>query len=138
MPININAVVGVFAVLTASTDLNEISATVPVSAVLAGEVGQNIIAATVPVLFTASAFVRSPQAAGAGLSTTRQRYPAIPAEFLTPTDPVGTTKVLQALRERVEIFSRDRGRIEDSFARIDDLIDLGLIKPEDVKKLSIR
>jgi hypothetical protein len=116
----------------------EIDVTTPVYASFVGEVGQNIIAAFVPVVFTASAFVRTPQAAGAGLSTTRQRYPAIPAEFLTPNDPASTTKVIEALRERVEIFSRDRGRIEDSFVRVDDLIDLGLIKPEDVKKLSIR
>lgn len=116
----------------------EINVVVPVSAALVGEVGQNIIRAFVPVLFTASAFVQAPQAAGAGLSTTRQRYPAIPAEFLTPNDLTSTTKVLQALRERVEIFSRDRGRTEDSFVRVDDLIDLGLIKPEDVGKLSIR
>jgi hypothetical protein len=116
----------------------EIIASVPVTASLVGEVGQNIITAFVPVVFTASAFVRTPQAAGAGLSTTRQRYPAIPAEFLTPNDMASTTKVLQALRERVEIFSRDRGRTEDSFVRVDDLIDLGLIKPEDVQKLSRR
>ena len=43
-----------------------------------------------------------------------QRYPAIPAEFLTPDDMVSTTKVLQALRERVEIFSRDLSLIHIS------------------------
>jgi hypothetical protein len=116
----------------------EINATTSVSATLVGIVGQNLIEAIVPVVFTASAFVAAPQAAGAGLATTRQRYPAIPAEFLTPNDPTSTVKVIQALRERVEIFSRDRGRVEDSFVRVDDLIELGLIKPEDVKKLNIR
>jgi multidrug efflux pump subunit AcrA (membrane-fusion protein) len=105
----------------------EINATTSVSATLVGIVGQNLIEAIVPVVFTASAFVAAPQAAG-----------AIPAEFLTPNDPTSTVKVIQALRERVEIFSRDRGRVEDSFVRVDDLIELGLIKPEDVKKLNIR
>jgi hypothetical protein len=115
----------------------QIAHSVPVSAALGAIVGTVTLSHVVQPFVTASIFKpalrRTPE-----LAPLRQRYPAIPAEFLTPDDPASTTLVLKALRERVEIFSRDRGRINDSFVRVDDLIDLGLISAEDIKKLSIR
>lgn len=65
----------------------------------------------------------------------RIRYPAIPSNPITPENLLVIAKILDAVRERVQIFSRDRGRIEDSMVTIQDLLDLGLIKPEQVSKL---
>jgi hypothetical protein len=65
----------------------------------------------------------------------RRRYPAVPTDLVNPADLSGMSRILGAVRERVEIFSRDRGRIEDSMVRVDDLIRLGLITPADLEKL---
>jgi hypothetical protein len=65
----------------------------------------------------------------------RIRYPAIPSNPITSENLPVLAKIVDAIRERVQIFSRDRGRIEDSMATIQDLIDLGLVKPEEVSKL---
>lgn len=65
----------------------------------------------------------------------RLRYPAVPTDLVRPTDLGGMSRILSAIRERVEIFSRDRGRIEDSMVRVDDLLRLGLITRDDLEKL---
>lgn len=59
----------------------------------------------------------------------RFRYPAIPR---TADDAHNATA------ECVEIILRRRGRPLDSMVSVRDLIDLGLIKPEDVLKLEAR
>lgn len=65
----------------------------------------------------------------------RRRYPAVPSDLITPSDIGGLNRILAALRERVEIFGRDRGPIDDSMVRVDDLIKLGLITRDDLNKL---
>lgn len=65
----------------------------------------------------------------------RRRYPAVPSDLLAAGDVIGLNRILSALRERVEIFSRDRGPIDDSMVRVDDLIKLGLITRADLDKL---
>ena len=65
----------------------------------------------------------------------RRRYPAVPSDLLAVGDVVGLNRILSTLRERVEIFARDRGPIDDSMVRVDDLIKLGLITREDLAKL---
>lgn len=65
----------------------------------------------------------------------RVRYPAIPTGLIPFTNTPLIVKVIDAIRERVQIFSRERGRIEDSMVTVQDLIDLKLIKPEQISTL---
>lgn len=59
----------------------------------------------------------------------RFRYPSIPR----------TSEAAQnAAAECIEVMLRRRGRATDSMVSVRDLIDLGLIKPEDVAKLEGR
>lgn len=116
---------------------NDIAHVVPVTA--AGTLAADFVGIYDFVsVIVAGAIFTPPSASVVAPAAPAQRYPAIPAEFLTPDDPVSTTRMLEVLRERVEIFSRDRGRVEDSFVRVEDLILLGLIKTEDLQKLTTR
>jgi hypothetical protein len=65
----------------------------------------------------------------------RRRYPAIPSDLLAIGDVAGLNRILAALRERAEIVCRDRGPVDDSMVRVDDLIKLGLITRSDLDKL---
>lgn len=64
----------------------------------------------------------------------RLRYPAIPTDLVRPDDIGGLNRVFAAIRERLEIFSRDRGRIEDSAVTVADLLALGLVAPAQVQR----
>lgn len=66
------------------------------------------------------------------MSDQRHRYPAIP---VPDERPAALVKFAEAVRQRLEIFSRDRGRVEDSMVSVDDLLRLGLIEPADLSKL---
>jgi hypothetical protein len=68
----------------------------------------------------------------------RRRWPAIPTNIISPNDLVGLSRVLDAMRERLEIFSRDRGRIEDSVVTVQDLLDMRVITPEQLNDLQQR
>lgn len=65
----------------------------------------------------------------------RHRYPAIPREALRAEDVRQLTRVLEAVRERLEILIRERGRLEDSAATLQDLIDLNLVDDAAIKGL---
>jgi hypothetical protein len=65
----------------------------------------------------------------------RRRYPAVPSDIIQPNDIGGLNRMFSALRERVEIFARERGTLDDSMVRVDDLIKLGLITRADLDKL---
>jgi hypothetical protein len=65
----------------------------------------------------------------------RRRWPAIPTDIIRTNDLGGLNRIIAALRERAEIFARERGRVEDSMVRVDDLLKLGLITPADLEKL---
>jgi hypothetical protein len=69
------------------------------------------------------------------MSEPKHRYPAISSEMIDMNKHDAVRKILEALRERVQIISRDRGRVEDSMVRVGDLIDLGLIKASDLTRL---
>lgn len=68
----------------------------------------------------------------------RRRWPAIPTNIISAGDLVGLSRILDAMRERLEIFSRDRGRVEDSVVTVQDLLDLQLIAPEQLNDLQQR
>jgi hypothetical protein len=68
----------------------------------------------------------------------RRRWPAIPTNIISPADLVGLSRVLDAMRERLEIFSRDRGRVEDSVVTVQDLLDMRVITPEQLNDLQQR
>lgn len=67
--------------------------------------------------------------------TFRHRYPSISTEMIDMGKPTAVRKILEALRERIQIISRDRGDVEDSMVRVGDLIDLGIITRDDLVKL---
>lgn len=56
-----------------------------------------------------------------------QNLPAIPQPSRTNPQPA-----LQALKEAVEILARQRGRVLDSAVTFQDLIDMGVITPDQV------
>lgn len=62
-----------------------------------------------------------------------RRYRPIPP---ITQDEAAVREAVDALRERSEVQARERGPVEQSFATIQDLIDLGLITPVDTRKLS--
>jgi hypothetical protein len=68
----------------------------------------------------------------------RSIYPAVPTDLKNPSDMVGLNRIFAALRERVEIYARERGRVEDSMVRVQDLIDLGVITPAQAQTLTAR
>lgn len=57
----------------------------------------------------------------------RRRYPAVPTDIVQASSLGSLNRILAALRERVEIYARDRGRVEDSMVTVQDLLDLGVI-----------
>lgn len=65
----------------------------------------------------------------------RHRYPAIPAQNVPFGDDRALHAVLEPVRERLQMYARERGNVEDSMVRVQDLIDLGLITPEQARTL---
>lgn len=62
----------------------------------------------------------------------RQRYRPIPP---ITQDDAALREAVDAMRERSEVQARERGPTEQSFVSVQDLIDLGLINPVDIRKL---
>ena len=68
----------------------------------------------------------------------KHKYPAIPTQLAHAGDLPALAAILNAIRERVEVFSRDRGDVEDSMVSVQDLIELGLITAEQAQGLKRR
>ena len=68
----------------------------------------------------------------------RKRWPAIPTNIISPNDLVGLSRILDAVRERLEIFSRERGAIENSVVTVQDLLDLNIITAEQLVDIQVR
>lgn len=62
-----------------------------------------------------------------------QRYRPVPP---ITEDMPAIREAVDALRERTEVQSRERGNVEQSFVSVQDLIDLGLITAVQARSLS--
>lgn len=66
------------------------------------------------------------------------KYPAIESGLADVRDVPTLQRIVDALRERTQIYARERGRMEDSMVRVSDLLALGLITQADLRKLPKR
>jgi hypothetical protein len=63
----------------------------------------------------------------------RHRYPNIPDTPLAQGDTL--SRIVSAIRERLDVYSGNRGRIEDSLVSVQDLLDMRLITLADLDAL---
>lgn len=65
----------------------------------------------------------------------RHRFPAIPSDPVDPNNPRRLAQVVDAMRERLQIMTRDRGDVGDSFVSVQELVDLGVLTEAQAESL---